>query len=117
MTDYVVVLVTCGSPGEARRIAQAVVRQRLVACVNILTAPVTSIYRWKGKVERAKETLLFIKSSRKRLPALRAAVTRLHSYDIPEFIALPVAAGSPAYLRWLGECVRTPVRNRARRKK
>ena len=116
MTDYVVVLVTCGNAVEARRIAQAVVRRRLAACVNILARPIASTYRWKGKVERANETLLLIKSSRKRLAALRAAVARLHSYDVPEFIALPVIAGSPAYLRWLGESLRAPRRPRARKK-
>jgi len=64
---------------------------------------VISIYRWKGKVESAKERLLLIKTSRKLLAKLRAAVERLHSYDVPEFIALPVAAGSPAYLAWIEE--------------
>jgi periplasmic divalent cation tolerance protein len=98
-----VVLVTCSSAGEARRIAQAVVEARLAACVNILPGPVTSIYRWKGKVESAKESLLLIKTSRKRLGKLRAAVERLHSYDVPEFIALPIVAGAPKYLSWLEE--------------
>ena len=116
MIDFVVVLVTCGSEAEARRIAQALVRRRLAACVNIFGTPVSSIYRWKGKVERARETLLFIKSSKERLPALRAAVTGLHSYDVPEIIALPVIAGSPAYLRWLDESLRAPRRPRAREK-
>lgn len=103
MTDKIVVLVTCSSPAEARRIARAVVDARLAACVNILPGAVTSIYRWKGKVESAKERLLLIKTSRKRLTKLRAAVERLHSYDVPEFIALPIAAGSPAYLDWIEE--------------
>jgi periplasmic divalent cation tolerance protein len=101
--DQCVVLVTCGSAAEARRIARAVVEQRLAACVNILPGNITSIYRWKGKVETARERLLFIKTSRKRLPKLQAAVERLHSYKVPEFIALPIVAGSPAYLKWLEE--------------
>jgi periplasmic divalent cation tolerance protein len=96
-------MVTCASPAEARRIARAVVEARLAACVNILPGALTSIYRWKGKVESAKERLLLIKTSRKRLGKLRAAVERLHSYDVPEFIALPIAAGSPAYLDWIEE--------------
>jgi periplasmic divalent cation tolerance protein len=103
--NYVVVLVTCASPAEARRIAREVVSQRLAACANLLETPVQSVYRWKGKVEKAREFLLLIKTSARRLPALQAAVQRLHSYDVPEFIALPIMAGSPAYLRWLAECV------------
>ena len=97
------VLVTCSSLPEARRIARAVVEARLAACVNILPGEVTSIYRWKGKVESAKERLLLIKTSRKRLVKLRAAVERLHSYEVPEFIALPIVAGSRAYLGWIEE--------------
>jgi periplasmic divalent cation tolerance protein len=105
VTDYCVVLVTCANEREARRIARAAVDERLAACVNILPGAVTSIYRWKGKVESAKERLLIIKTSRKRLAKLQAAVERLHSYDVPEFIALPIVAGSRAYLFWLRECV------------
>ncbi len=103
MTDKCVVLVTCASPAEARRIARAVVEERLAACVNILPGAVTSVYRWKGKVETAQERLLLIKTSRKRLAKLQAAVERLHSYEVPEFIALPIAEGSRKYLAWMGE--------------
>jgi len=102
---YVVVLVTCGSRAEAQRIAREVVSQRLAACANLLETPVQSVYRWKGKVEKAREFLLLIKTSPRRLSALQAEVQRLHSYDVPEFIALPIVAGSPAYLRWLGDCL------------
>jgi periplasmic divalent cation tolerance protein len=101
LTDKCVVLVTCGSLTEATRIARAVVELRLAACVNILPGALTSIYRWKGKVESARERLLLIKTSRKRLPKLQAQIERLHSYEVPEFIALPVAAGSRRYLAWL----------------
>ncbi len=106
MTDKVVVLVTCGTAREAGRIATELVRRRLAACVNVLEARVRSTYRWKGKVETAAECLLVIKSSRKLFPKLRAAVERLHSYEVPEVIALPIVEGSPAYLRWLSECLR-----------
>ena len=102
---YVVVLVTCGSRAEAQRIAREVVSQRLAACANLLETRVESVYRWKGKVEKAREFLLLIKTSARRLSALQAEVRRLHSYDVPEFIALPIIVGSPAYLRWLGDCV------------
>ena len=103
MTDKYLVLVTCSSAAEARRIALAIVEARLAACVNILPGAVTSIYRWKGKAESARERLLLIKTSRKRLAKLQAAVERLHSYDVPEFIALPIATVSRAYLAWLDE--------------
>ena len=105
MTNNVIVLVTCAGKMEAKRIARSVVEARLAACVNVLSAPVESIYRWKGKVERAREVLLVIKTSKKRLRALQAAVARMHSYHVPEFIALPIAAGSKAYLSWLEESV------------
>jgi periplasmic divalent cation tolerance protein len=100
---YVVVLVTCGSRAEAQRIAREIVSRRLAACANLLEIPVQSVYRWQGRVERAREFLLLMKTSVRRLPALEAEVERLHSYDVPEFIALPIVAGSPKYLRWLAE--------------
>ena len=103
MTDKFVVLVTCGSTVEAKRIARAVVEARLAACVNILPGAVSSIYRWKGKIDTTRERLLLIKTSRKHLAKLQAAVERLHSYEVPEFIALPVATGSRKYLRWMDE--------------
>jgi len=103
LTDKCVVLVTCGSAAEAKRIARALVEARLAACVNLLPGAVTSIYRWKGKVESARERLLLIKTSRNRLAKLQAAIGRLHSYDLPEIIALPIVAGSRAYLDWIEE--------------
>ena len=110
MTDKFVVLVTCSSPAEARRIARSVVEARLAACVNIVPGAAQSIYRWKGKVESARERLLLIKTSRRRLVKLRKTVEQLHSYEVPEFIALPIAAGSPAYLAWMEDCLRLPSR-------
>jgi len=111
MTNTILVMVTCGSAKEAKRIARRLVDARLAACVNISTAPVQSIYRWKGKVKTAKEILLLVKSTRKRFPALEREIRRLHSYDTPEIIALPIATGSRAYLYWLAESVR-PIRKR-----
>jgi periplasmic divalent cation tolerance protein len=96
-----IVLVTCGSRAEARRIARSVVEKRLAACVNIVTSPVESIYTWKGKVEKAREFLLVIKTTSKRIAELEKEVKGLHSYDTPEFIALPVVGGSREYLAWL----------------
>jgi periplasmic divalent cation tolerance protein len=108
MTDKIVVLVTCGSAREARRIARALVERRLAACANILAAPVQSIYRWKGKVESASEFLLLIKTSRRKFAALEKAVRALHHYDVPEIIALPIAAGSRDYLAWILDSLGRP---------
>jgi len=91
MTDKIVVLVTCGSAPEAKRIARTLVERGLAACVNVFGARVRSTYRWKGEVETAAEYLLLVKSSRKQFPALRREVERLHSYEVPEVIALPIA--------------------------
>lgn len=101
-----VVLVTCGSLKEGRRIARAVVSSRLAACVNLMLNPVESVYTWKGKLEKAREYLLVMKTTAKRLPKLEKEVKRLHSYDVPEFIALPITAGSGEYLDWLQEVVK-----------
>jgi periplasmic divalent cation tolerance protein len=103
--EYAVVLVTCGSRAEARRIARTVVTERLAACANLFESRLESVYRWKGKVEQAREFLLLMKTSKARLGRLEAEVKRLHRYEVPEFIALPIVAGSRAYLRWLGECL------------
>jgi len=100
-----VVLVTCGSMKEARRIAGGVVRKRLAACVNVGTAPVQSVYWWKGKVETGKEFLLVMKTTAGRLSGLEKEVKRLHSYEVPEFLVLEVAAGSREYLRWVEDSV------------
>jgi periplasmic divalent cation tolerance protein len=100
MTDKIVVLSTTSSAEEAERIAQMLVAERLAACVNIIPG-VKSIYRWKGAVESADEWLLLVKSSRERCEALRAALERAHSYEVPEFVVLPIVDGSPNYLTWL----------------
>jgi periplasmic divalent cation tolerance protein len=105
-----IVLVTCGSIVEARKIATNVVRRRLAACANIVLGPVQSIYRWKGKVESAREVLMVIKTSAKRLEELEREVKRLHSYDVPEFLVVPISAGSREYLEWLGESLKPPRR-------
>ncbi len=117
MTDKIVVLVTCSSVGEGARMARVLVRRRLAACVNVLRAPVRSTYRWKGRVETATERLLLIKSSRKLLTALCREIRRLHSYALPEVIALPISGGSPEYLRWMAECLHPAVAKKTRKKK
>ena len=103
-----VVLVMCGTLTEGRRIARRVVSDRLAACVNIVLSPAESFYTWKGKLERAREYLLVMKTAAKRLSELEREVKRLHSYDVPEFIALKVTEGSASYLAWLSSSVRKP---------
>ncbi|MDH7487932.1 MAG: divalent-cation tolerance protein CutA [Anaerolineae bacterium] len=95
-----VAFVTAASTDEATRIAQALVEERLAACVNIV-APIASVYRWEGRVQQDAEVLLLIKTTDARLPDLIQRVKALHSYQVPEVIALPIADGSPDYLRWL----------------
>jgi periplasmic divalent cation tolerance protein len=100
-----VVLVTCGSLAEGRKIAKAVVGKRLAACANIISAPAESIYRWKGKIETAKEFLLIVKTTARRVNALEKEIKRMHCYDLPEFLALEIMAGSRDYLKWLSDAV------------
>jgi periplasmic divalent cation tolerance protein len=103
--DYLLVSMTTGSSEEAERIAEALVQERLAACVNIVPA-ITSIYRWQGEVHRDSEVLLIAKSCPELFDSLAARVKELHSYEIPEVIALPIVAGSEAYLNWIGESVK-----------
>jgi periplasmic divalent cation tolerance protein len=100
MTDKIVVLSTASTAAEAETIARRLVDERLAACVNVVTG-VKSFYRWKGKIEKSPEWLLVIKSSRGRFEELRAALEKLHSYDVPEVIALPVVEGTKNYLHWM----------------
>ncbi len=99
-----VVLTTVGSEEQARTIAEALVEQRLAACVNILPS-VRSIYRWKGKLWDDEELLLVIKTRSDRFQALRDVIVALHSYELPEVLALPVADADPAVLTWLNSAV------------
>jgi len=101
---FQIVLTTAGSDEQARELAGALVDRRLAACVNIVPG-VRSVYRWKGEVQQEQEWLLVIKSSRRLFPALRDAVRELHSYEVPELLALPLEDGDPAYLGWLAGCL------------
>lgn len=102
MEEFVVVYVTVGSAEEAKRISYALVEERLAACVNRV-ASVQSVYRWQGKVEQSEEELLIIKTKRELFDRLRSRVQALHSYTVPEIIALPILEGNEGYLKWLGE--------------
>jgi periplasmic divalent cation tolerance protein len=100
MTEALVVLCTCGDEPEALRIANALIEDRAAACVNILPG-VQSVYRWQEKIETAREILLIVKTTQERFSAVERKIVELHSYDIPEIIALPVADGLKKYLAWL----------------
>lgn len=93
-------LCTCPDRAGAEAIAQALVEERLAACVNLLPG-VTSIYRWDGRIERAEEIQLLIKTSAARLPALAERLRALHPYDVPELIALEAVGGLSEYLNWV----------------
>ncbi|HEY6944531.1 MAG TPA: divalent-cation tolerance protein CutA [Candidatus Acidoferrum sp.] len=105
-----IVFVTCPSLALARKIARGVVQKRLAACVNVVSSPVESFYTWKGKFETAREHLLIIKTTASRLLQLEREVRRLHTYEVPEFIALPITEGSAEYLSWLSASVVRPGR-------
>ena len=98
--DYCTVFVTSGSRAEARRIARALLKQRLVACANIVSG-LESHYWWEGTIDHAKEWLLIMKTRRSHFRAVEQAVKRLHSYQVPEIVALPLIAGQADYLRWI----------------
>src|SRR5689334_13618975 len=102
MGEFIVVYVTAGSAEEGERIAAALVEERLAACVNRVSG-VRSTYRWEGKLEDSEEELLIIKSRRDLFERLKKRVAELHSYSVPEIIALPILEGSESYLRWLNE--------------
>jgi periplasmic divalent cation tolerance protein len=104
MTKAVVVLCTCSGMVEARKLAHALVDERLAACVNVIPG-IESVYRWEGQIEQANEILLVIKTTAERLATLESSLAELHSYDTPEILALPVIAGSKKYLSWLDEQV------------
>jgi periplasmic divalent cation tolerance protein len=100
MTDVVLILTTAPDDARAEALARTLVEERLAACVNI-HGPMTSIYRWKGEVDREAERQLTIKTTRDRVPALEARVKALHSYELPEFVIVPIEGGSDAYLDWV----------------
>ncbi|HSO27004.1 MAG TPA: divalent-cation tolerance protein CutA [Anaerolineales bacterium] len=103
--EYLVVFVTAPSEEVARQIAAQVVGEKLAACANILPA-IQSLYWWEGKVQEDKEVLLIFKTQKLRMSGLETVVKQIHPYDVPEIIALPVAAGSQAYLDWIGASIR-----------
>lgn len=100
----IIVYVTASSDTEAKRISETLVKERLAACCNILPG-ISSIYTWEGKLCEEKEVLLLIKSFEDRFEDLSKKIKSLHSYKVPEIIAVPFTRGDDAYLRWMGESV------------
>jgi periplasmic divalent cation tolerance protein len=101
-TEYITVFITAPNEEEAARISNAIVGERLAACVNIIRS-VRSIYRWQGRVEDEQEVLMIVKTKRTLFERLQGRVRELHSYSVPEIIGLPVVEGSKQYLDWLGQ--------------
>ena len=108
MSEQEVLLVITNLPDRAaaERIAESLVAEGVAACVNVL-AECTSIYRWQGKLEHANEVPLLIKSTRAAYPQLESVLRKLHPYELPEIIALPVSAGLPEYLNWVVQEIQT----------
>src|SRR5262245_30487516 len=101
MTDKIVVFSTCSSQEEAEKLARELVQARLAACVNVIPRA-RSFYRWKGEIESAEECMLVIKSARPLFDSLRTALEKVHSYEVPEAIAVQIVEGSENYMNWLG---------------
>jgi len=102
---YIVILVTAANKKEAKKIARALIKEKLAACVNIIEN-VHSLFWWQGKADTAKEVLLIAKSRKTLMNKLIKKVKSLHSYEVPEIIALPIVAGNKEYLKWINESTR-----------
>ena len=102
MSDFLIVSTTAATQEDAQRIARAVLEPRLAACVQVV-GPVSSTYWWQGKLETSQEWLCLIKTSMAHYPELEQAVCAAHKYEVPELVAVTIDAGSPDYLKWLGQ--------------
>ena len=102
-SEACVVLVTCSTQNEAETIAAKIVTERLAACVNVLggSNSIKSFYIWEEKLQKETEIMLFIKTTPPLLPRLETRIRELHSYTVPEFIALPIVFGGQSYLEWI----------------
>ena len=103
--NYIIVLVTTQNKAEAEKIAQTLLKEKLIACANIIN-PVTSLFHWKGNIDKAEECLVVMKSRMDLFAQLAEHVKGLHTYEVPEVLALPIVAGSEAYLGWMGEVLK-----------
>jgi periplasmic divalent cation tolerance protein len=104
MTDKRIVLTTAGSEEEAQEIARHLVESRMAACVNIVPR-ISSVYRWQGKVEEAREWLLIVKTTADAFEKVREAIAELHSYELPECVCLTIEDGLANYLQWIADSV------------
>jgi periplasmic divalent cation tolerance protein len=104
-TDSIVVLITASSEEEGHKIAKLLVNERKAACVNIVPG-VDSLFRWKGKIDSARESLLLVKTRASLFSEIISLVKETHSYEVPEIIALPIIGGSEDYLKWLDSACR-----------
>jgi periplasmic divalent cation tolerance protein len=102
--NFIAVFITCSSGREASRIADMIIKKRLAACANIVSK-IKSIFRWKGKIVKAKEILIIAKTGRDKFAELEREVKKIHSYEVPEIIAMPITAGSGSYLEWIDKSV------------
>lgn len=100
-TEFGIILVTAGSEAEAAALAEYLVQERLAACVGI--TPIQSVYTWQGNLQKDQEWQLVIKTNLNRFDEVARAITQIHSYEVPEIIALPIQQGLPAYLAWMAE--------------
>ena len=100
MSDYIVIFITTSSIDEAKKLGRTLVEEKLVACSNILS-PVHSIYQWKGKLCEDEEVMIVLKTKRDLFRQIELRVKELHSYDVPEIIAIPIIEGSEDYLSWV----------------
>jgi periplasmic divalent cation tolerance protein len=98
----IVIFITTGTDGEARRVAEALLEQRKAACVNIVPT-VTSLFWWEDRIDSDQEGLLIVKSKASLLDEIVSLVKGVHSYDVPEVIALPIIGGNADYLQWIGK--------------
>ncbi|MDP6924521.1 MAG: divalent-cation tolerance protein CutA [Candidatus Scalindua sp.] len=102
MSNYIVIYVTIGSVSEAKKIGRTLVKDKLIACSNIIS-PIHSIYSWQGKICDDKEALMILKTKKTLFKQIVKRVEELHSYDVPEIIAMPIIEGSSKYLSWINE--------------
>ncbi|MBV8206520.1 MAG: divalent-cation tolerance protein CutA [Acidobacteria bacterium] len=116
MTKARIILTTAGSRAEAEKIASALVSERLAACVNIM-GPVESHYRWKGKVEKAAELMLLVKTAAAVAAKTSARIRELHSYEAPEIVVLQIDGGDNLYLKWLAGCVEDKAKGKRQKEK
>ena len=104
-TEHIIVFVTTVNKAEAEKISQSLLTERLIACANIIN-PVSSFFFWQGKIDRAEECLVVMKSRRDLFLELAERLKKLHSYEVPEVLAVPIVEGSAAYLSWMREVLK-----------